>query len=135
MDPVGLAASVLTFIDFATKLIRGTLEIYKSASGATEENVHITTITKDLEESTINLCTIPDAKNDPELIKISNDCQILASQLLEELNNLRERHGNAWRSFTAACAILRKQKSILSMEARLNDYRQQVQLRLTVLLL
>jgi hypothetical protein len=46
MDPVtavGSAASILNFIDFSWNLVQGSYEIYKSVSGTTAENAHVST--------------------------------------------------------------------------------------------
>jgi hypothetical protein len=51
MDPVsalGVAASVVQFIDFAEALFSGTYQIYKSATGQTKFNFDLMTITTSL---------------------------------------------------------------------------------------
>jgi hypothetical protein len=58
MDPVtavGFAASILNFIDFSWNLVQGSYEVYKSASGTTAENAHISTVLEDLREVTEEL--------------------------------------------------------------------------------
>ena len=43
MDPisaVGLASAILTFVELSAKLTRGTFEVYKSATGSSEGNLH-----------------------------------------------------------------------------------------------
>ncbi|KAK1770255.1 hypothetical protein QBC33DRAFT_487373 [Phialemonium atrogriseum] len=134
MEAVGFASSILTFIDIATKIVRGAYEVHNSVCGATQENVHITAIVNDLEKAARSLDIIPEAKNDHELVKVSKDCQGLSRELLEELDKLKNKHGGVWGSLAAAWAVLRKQKNVISMENRLDKYRRQVQLRLLILL-
>jgi hypothetical protein len=47
---VGFAASILNFIEFSSTLVRGTYELYHSASGMTAENAHISNVIADLYE-------------------------------------------------------------------------------------
>jgi hypothetical protein len=48
LTALGLASNILSFIDFASKLISQGHEIYKSTSGALEENVDIGVLANDL---------------------------------------------------------------------------------------
>ncbi|OAA77073.1 hypothetical protein LEL_06757 [Akanthomyces lecanii RCEF 1005] len=53
MDPVsalGVAAAVVQFVDFGVRLISSTGQLYRSASGHTEEEVYLTTIASDLSQ-------------------------------------------------------------------------------------
>ncbi|CAI4213161.1 unnamed protein product [Parascedosporium putredinis] len=52
MDPasaVGLASSILTFIDFSVKLVSGALEVYRSADGTLEENARLERVIGDFD--------------------------------------------------------------------------------------
>jgi hypothetical protein len=52
MDPIsilGLAANILQFIDYGTQLLSGTQEIYRSATGASSENIEIEGTTERLQ--------------------------------------------------------------------------------------
>ncbi|KAL2830898.1 hypothetical protein BDW59DRAFT_140929 [Aspergillus cavernicola] len=47
MDPisaVGFAGTILQFIDFSTKLVEGTYEVYRSANGTTSELIGLPVI-------------------------------------------------------------------------------------------
>jgi hypothetical protein len=60
MDPltaIGLASSIVQFVDYTTKLIQGAKEIYISVSGTTEENKSLETITKEMEGLSSRLYT------------------------------------------------------------------------------
>ncbi len=53
MDPfaaIGLAASIVQFLDFSQKLVSGTLELYRAVGGATSSNTLLEYITKDLNQ-------------------------------------------------------------------------------------
>lgn len=51
MDPLtalGLASNIVQFVDFASKLISQSHEIYQSADGALEDNVALEHVAKNL---------------------------------------------------------------------------------------
>lgn len=135
MEAVGLASSILTFIDIATKIVRGTYQIHSSVSGSTQENVHIAAVVGDLEKAARALDTNSEIKCDPELMRTLKDCQGLSHELLEELDKLKKKHGGVWESFAKAWVVLIKQKNVTSMMNRLDKYRQQIQFRMISLLL
>jgi hypothetical protein len=76
MDPItaiGLASSILTFIDFAGKIVSGTYEILHSETGATAENAHVETIVKDLADLTADLTTtVPYRTKNDLALRVSN---------------------------------------------------------------
>ena len=53
MEAVGLASGIITFIDISYKIVRGSYEIYTSATGATTDNVHVGTVAEDLERANL----------------------------------------------------------------------------------
>jgi hypothetical protein len=58
MDPLSalsIAASVVQFVDFGTRLLSGTREVYKSASGQTKDIVELSTIVADLSQFSQNI--------------------------------------------------------------------------------
>lgn len=91
MDPVtavGFAASILNFIDFSWNLVQGSYEVYKSASGTTAENAHISTVLEDLREVTEELygCGVGSVgKYGKQLSKLSKNCLDLSRDLIKIL--------------------------------------------------
>lgn len=134
MEAVGLASSIITFIDVAYKVVRGAYEIHDSAAGATEENVHIAVVIDDLERTTAELNADPRMIADPELISLAQRCQGISADLVGRLKGLQSKSKNPLQSVAAAVRILRKQKDINAIEKRLDKYRQQIILRLILLL-
>lgn len=140
MDPitaVGFAASILTFIDFSCAVIGGTYEVYKSTTGTTLENAHITTIVDDLERVTDGL--ISDAEGKPkhtrELCKIAENCHKLSQDLSKILKKLQiSDNKSKMKSLKIKIASMRKEKEIVSIEERLDKYRLQILLRLNFML-
>ncbi|PMD40884.1 hypothetical protein L207DRAFT_583058 [Hyaloscypha variabilis F] len=145
MDPVsafGLAASVVQFIDFAESLLRGTYEIYHSATptGDSKVNFDLMTVTtslktlnEDLQSSLIR--GTADGKKIPEseqeIGKICKDCSELADQLISGLEKLRlQRQDDLWESFRRALQTIWSKKQIESLEKRLEACRMHLMLQI-----
>ncbi len=130
VEAVGLASSILTFLDVGYKVIRSAHEIYSSTTGATEENTHILSIVTDLEGVSVNLETHHLVKNDPDLVKLSKDCQALSKDLLKLLESLKPKSDSKLHSVKAAWSVMRSRKDVQSIEKRLGEYREQITLHL-----
>ncbi|KAH6714421.1 hypothetical protein BKA61DRAFT_359607 [Leptodontidium sp. MPI-SDFR-AT-0119] len=140
MDPitaVGFAASILQFIDFSWGVITGTYEIYKSTTGSTHENAHISTVVDDLERATDGLISDVEGKtkNEKELCKLADKCHDLSQDLLKILKQLQVSEKNSkWQSLKVKVASMRKEKEIAFIEGRLDRYRSQILVRLNFML-
>ena len=137
MDPVtaaGLASSVITFFDFCTKLVRGSYEIYQSHTGSTDENDQINFLADDLAKVTQSMSQNSRASQDPELLRLCEKCSRLSTDLCKTLEGLRaKRTGSKASSITTAWKVRRKKQDVASLETRLEKYRQQIGLRLSVI--
>ena len=141
MDPVsaiGFAASIITFIDFSSNLVRGTYEVYNSASGVTAENAHLSTILDDLQEVTEGLHSDHKfgGKHGKQLSKLARNCLDLSRDLTKILDKLRVKEKNSkWQAVKVTWASMRKEKAVASIEKRLAEYCAEIILRLNVMLL
>ncbi|KAG7118853.1 hypothetical protein HYQ45_015437 [Verticillium longisporum] len=142
MDPVsaaGFASSLITFIDFSYKLIQGSVDLYKSAAGATDDNVRISSIVDDLKKITETISTpatpADDGPHTRELNKLALDCHGVSKELTDILEKLKRREGNkAWRSLEAAWKSMRKSDKVAALENQLATYRMQLLLRISIIL-
>jgi hypothetical protein len=147
MDPVsalGVAASVVQFIDFTETLFSGTYQIYKSATGQTKFNFDLMTITtslntlnKDL-RSSLHLATLdgkPLSKVEAEIDTICRGCSKVAEQLLLALEKLKaqEEH-NFWDSFLKALRTIWQKREVETLEKQLETFRMQISLHINVAL-
>ena len=130
-----MASSLLTFIDIGVRIVRNTYDVYHSATGATEENAHVSTVIADLEKAAGELASCePSTVNDIELVSLSKKCRELSESLLQLLRRLQRKDIGPLHSFKAAWAVARKQKDVASLERRLAQYREQIVLRLLLML-
>jgi hypothetical protein len=140
MDPVtavGFAASILTFVDFSWDLITGAYEVYKSTTGTTSENAHISTVIDDLQEITegLNFDVEGKAKHEKALCKLADNCLNLSKDLSKILEKLKVTEKDSkWQALRVKWASMRKEKEVVSIEMRLDGYRSQILIRLNFML-
>lgn len=141
MDPVtaiGLASSILTFIDIGYKVVTGTLETAKTGQAAHTE--HIEVVAQDLNDAVARLSgpVSPDASG-PEkaLQKISGKCQALSKELVDLLERFRVpegQHSNTWDHAKITIRRMRKNPKVQELQTSLAEYRSQVILQLLIIL-
>lgn len=140
MDPVsavGLAASIVSFVDFACDLVKGSYKIYRAESDESASHAHIGTILNDLEDVTKTLQTDvkPDSPHRDFLKKLASDCAAASTELSSVLKDLKRKEGNKiWRSLEAKWNSMRREKEVVSIEQRLNSIRLELLLRLNVII-
>lgn len=141
MDPItaiGFASSIITFVDFAWDLVSGTVELSKSQTGRSSQNIHIENVIRDLEEATDDLDTgsLGTSKEAKRLKRLAEDCHTLAEELLGLLKRL-QRDGNkrkTWQSLVVTWRNMRKASEVSEMQERLQEYRSEISLQLQLML-
>ena len=140
MDPIsalGLSSNILTFIDAASKILAGTYEVYQSATGTTQENAHVDTVTEHLRDIAAKLdpnC-VDKTAHGRALKDIAQKCETLAQDLLHLLLKLKiTGKQSMWKSLTVTLKSMRKERVIAAMEKRLSEYQSLILLRLTMML-
>jgi cell division protein FtsL len=140
MEPVtavSLAASIVTFIAFASHIVSGTYEVYQSTSGMTEDNVHVENVVEELIDVTAHLSTTTPGRSRHEIAlkSLAAECEDLSVKLQTLVHALKV-SGNhtTWKSLKVKIKSMRKSKDIANLEKRLEDYRAQILTRLTLIL-
>lgn len=144
MDPftaIGFAAAITGLIDFSCTLVKGIRSI-KEATGLTDENDHIERAAKDLEKATKELDAklTADPKHGEELTELAKQCVALSKELDTIFGHLRAPNKkNRMKKFASKVAVtvssMLKEKEIAGIEKRLGEYRQQIILRLNLMML
>ncbi|TLD07786.1 hypothetical protein PgNI_10317 [Pyricularia grisea] len=129
MDPVsaaGFASSIITFIDFSTKLI-------KTSVGEDKEHKQISNVLEEYKAIANGLrepASASDSRDGEHWVKLrelANQCTDLAVKLATLLNDLKLKQGNkAWRSLESKWKSMRKEKDIANIEQKLDSLRGQV---------
>jgi hypothetical protein len=134
LDPitiVSLVGTIIQFVDFGSKLISKSNEIYND-SDADGENVNIELATVDLTLLTEKLVSTSPA-GDPGLEALCASCTEVANKLLDVLRKLHvSGKKKKWESFRKAFMSMWSEKDIKELERQLISLKQQVTLRITV---
>jgi hypothetical protein len=137
MDVAGLVSSIITFVDFSWTIVRGTYDVHSSTSGATEENVHIGNVLQDLRAVTEKMRVEIRGQGDHEkaLLELEYQCRELSNDLAVALKKLTAKRRSGLQSLNIMLRSLMKEKEVRDIEKRLGEYRNQMILRLNLILL
>ena len=130
LDPVSslsLASSLITAVDFASKIIKGSNDIRRSKHGATITNEELELVARDfaglLNGVTSGMPSSPNFQSpeEEELRRLADAGKSLLDELLQSLQSLKpNRHRKGLSSVRAAMKIVWNDK-------RLRDYAQRLQ--------
>ncbi|KAI1745500.1 hypothetical protein F4680DRAFT_104979 [Xylaria scruposa] len=148
MDPVSalnVASSIVTFVDFAAKLISATTVILRSKEGASTENLGIESVYTKLEDLSTNLgsLTCPQQSSPSShfgdvlalqelLVACKQDCR----EMIDALQALKVRGKNFrfWRSVKAAFKAELGRQKIAAIEGRLERTQKVISLHISSIL-
>ena len=133
---VGLAGSIIQFVDFASRLVRHSTEIARSGNGTLVEYADIERASNDLVLLNARLHDkdgAVGAEVDEDLCKICESCDRIAKDLLSSLNKVKGKGTkHRWQSISVALRSSLAKSEIKDLEQRLSQLRHQLNLRLTV---
>lgn len=136
MDPIsalGLASNVIQFVEFATQLVSGYYDIYRSANGALDGHAALETVAKNLsslvrevEESKPPTA----AKQSPaekQLHEVCGECVAVNRDLLRLLEKLKANGPHRkWESFRQILNIMVRQKDVTRSEDELKRIQRRI---------
>ena len=141
MDPltaVGLAGNIINFVDFSAKALSRARQLFESASGATEENDELESLTKNLKDfadrtrrrsseisprghSRLSI------SSETVLDNLSQQCIQVADELLETLDSLKVKgDGRTRKSAIKAVKTVWKKDHIDALQRRLDRISKQL---------
>jgi hypothetical protein len=139
MTALSVAGTIVQFVDFSSKLLVKSREIYESASGASMDNSQLEAITKDLEGLNARLRKpLPSQQSlddsDISLVKLGEQCASVAAELIHALEELKVRGTThlRWKSFRKALKGVWKREEIEAITARLQNCREELNLHVLV---
>ncbi|KAL1595199.1 hypothetical protein SLS60_009887 [Paraconiothyrium brasiliense] len=139
MDPfsaLSVATSVIQFLDFATKIVHGTRQIYQTGTGAAAENADIELCASELH----NLCTRletsnlphPRSADDDALCRIANRCVSISKELSSLLEKIKGKNPDSkWQCMISAVKTQLKKNERDDILARLSQCRAQLDSQLS----
>lgn len=135
----GVAANIVQFIDFSSKLFSTGYELHKTGSGATHKNKELGRNTEDLLNLTGDLDNTVQgnesnhglSQNDLQLHQLAAQCRTICVELHGALERLRVSAQSAgWKTVRAALMSLWGEKKIEDLQKRVEQYRQELILRI-----
>ncbi|KAF2121231.1 hypothetical protein BDV96DRAFT_537854 [Lophiotrema nucula] len=135
LTALGLAANIIQFVEFGTRLLSEANEVYYSATGMTKENVETQEVADDLRKLADCLVIV---QSDPsqghalvassEINRIAMLAKEVAAELIQLLDKVAIQEGSnkRWRSFRQALLNLRFKDKIDVLQKRLNTLRDQL---------
>lgn len=141
MDPLSalsIAAAVVQFLDFGAKLVGTSLEVYRSAEGATEQNLETEYLVEHTRDLTARLKSAQqwrgskDLKHDDaKLLDLAQKSHSLASDLAGLVISLRSHnHHTSWDAIKQTIRIKYSEHTITSLKARLDAVKCELSLQL-----
>lgn len=137
---LSLAGTVVQFVEFATKVAKGSHEIFQSAQGFTIEHEQFRALTEDLQEICDELQKpIPGDQltswEEKHLKSLAEECAAECKRLQDVLSELRvKERGKRWKGLVAAVKAIGKEKAILDIQNRLETFKSTISLRLVQIL-
>jgi hypothetical protein len=141
LTAVGLAGSIIQFVDFSSRLVSKSQAIHRSANGELVENEHLEQTTTDLLrlQATLQqglhsrLSAKELTKDEQALHDLSKTCVEVGTKLLSKLQKLKaggERR--KWKSFRQALKSIWSKEEVDALSWRLKGLREEMDTRMIV---
>jgi hypothetical protein len=140
LDPftaIGLAGNIVQFVDYSSKLISSTHEIYKSNTGSSKNHIYLEGIATRLLELNSSHEQPKLAGSSPynkALHDLKAQCVEDAEALLALVKALQAKKDSKWSSFRKALKSSWEKEEVDRLEGRLKDHRNELATQLTAML-
>lgn len=132
LDPLSslsLASNIISVVDFASKIVKGSIEIHGSTDGATVRNkeveaiaLSLQTITQNLPKSISSSSALRKTEDETALENLADKSKLLADELLGVLHDLKSSSSRKpWTNIQKAIAVVWNDKKIRDYARRLTD--------------
>ena len=137
MSALSLAASIVQFVDFSSKIVSKGCHLYKSADGTLPENEQLRFMITDLRDLNRRLrhherlgCL---TEHEHALENLSSRCEEMGNVLLGKLATLQVANDakfRKWKSFRQGLKMVWSKEGLDEMAATLSEYRSQLELHI-----
>ncbi|EWG35916.1 hypothetical protein FVEG_00104 [Fusarium verticillioides 7600] len=138
LDPVtaiGLASSIVAFVDFSAKLVKGSIEIYQASDGTLTENRSSQAVAVAMERYAARLVIRQPSqtgKEEKELVHLATKCHAVCIEILGLLGRIRPKDLSSKRqSLWAALKNKFHEGEREELEKQLDTYRRQLELHMS----
>jgi len=130
---ISLIGNVVQFVDFSSKLVSGSAQLYRSAEGALEENIDSETVTKHLLQLNNGLKDSAASTGDGPLKSLCESCHAVAEQLLQALAKAKvQGKRTKWKIIKKTLRSVWKKEYMAELDRRLAKIREELNLQITV---
>ncbi|OJD34129.1 ent-kaurene oxidase [Diplodia corticola] len=135
MDPIStfsLAAGVIQVVDYGTRVLSTTYQIYQSGSGQTTRDVELSSLSQDLSDLSERLKKRPSGTPENALLHLCDRCVEASDELQRAIDALRAR--GTTRISVAASSLVSALKSIWTEDkiGRLRDRLSEIRSQMTI---
>ena len=135
---LGLAANILQLVDYSLQIVSTAKQLSKSVDGAIPEHHHTSVVTTNFRDASATLSTYLEkcdgaekgfGSENTQLRTLSSNCEVIARELLEELDRLKLRTDGKnvrWHSLRHALKITLGRDKVDALAGRLEMYRQEL---------
>jgi hypothetical protein len=139
LSVVSLAATIIQFVDFGSKIVSKGYHLYESTDGVLPEYARLGYLIADLKSLNARLQTHEKlscfTKEERALEDLSSKCSALAKELLERLEKLNvepNTKNRKWKSFRQALKSVWSKKALEQIAATLSEFRNQLELHILI---
>lgn len=135
---VGLASSIIAFIDFSWELVAGTWEIYRSPNGSLDKNARLEDVVEDLKSLTkpLQIKVAVNTVAETKIERLARYCQDDSQTLLDLLSSLQldVKRRTIWTSLNAKWKNILKKKEVAELKSQLQESRAEIQFYITIMI-
>lgn len=130
---VSLVGNVVQFVDFSSKLIAKSTELYRSSEGALAENIDAETAARHLVLINNKIQATVTAVSDEALKRLCESCRTTADELLAALDKVKVNGKQGrWKSTRKALRSVWTKEKIRELEGRLAKFKEELNLHIVV---
>lgn len=141
LEAIGVAAAILQFVDFASKLLVTGYDVYKSQEGAIPRTIHTQSLCTELHSISAQLNQAPTGsitlnEREKSLWRLADRSHDLAWHLRLLLDSLKLKRATfrSWGALRQSWRILHQKDKITAMSSQLEEIRSLMDTNLLVLL-
>lgn len=130
---VGLVSNIIQIVDFSSKLLSVSKEIYRSSSGGLAAYADLETATTHLVSLNNKIKDSITVTSDDALKRLCESCSSITDELFAALNKVKvENKKDKWKSIRKALRSIWTKEQIAALEERLAKFREELNLHIVL---
>lgn len=135
MEAVQITSAILHLLEFATKLVHGTRDVYRSSSGQKAEDATVELIADEMKKLALDVQASQATPNrsggqERSLRRLTTECGLISDQIMELLQEIKPKAPTKRHAFQSALKSQFYKAERAELESRLEHCRSQLGLSL-----